>query len=104
MFFKNKIIRYIFLVTLFICVIYPLINIYFIYPNFTNLIVTNTENEAIRLGDHLAGMFSAGDGVFDQALDKVVGFLRLGAHTISVKRGVNLKPRIILTNPCRTHA
>ncbi len=55
-------------------------------------------------GDHLAGMLSAGDGVFDQALDKVVGFLRLGAHTISVKRGVNLKPRIILTNPCRTHA
>ena len=54
MFFKNKIIRYIFFVSLFICILYPLINIYFIYPTFTDLLVRNTENEAIRLGTHLS--------------------------------------------------
>ncbi len=63
MFFKNKINRYIFLVSLLTCILYPLINIYFIYPKFPRLLVMNTTNEAIRVGNHLSEMFFRKDGV-----------------------------------------
>jgi hypothetical protein len=48
-------------------------------------------------------MLASGNGVFDQALDKVMGFLGLGAHTVSVI-GLVLKPRIIRINAGPTHA
>jgi signal transduction histidine kinase len=74
MFFKNKIIRYIFLVSLIICVSYPLINIYFIYPTFTDLLVRNTENEAIRLGNHLSSMFFDNEGAISKdRIDNMMG-------------------------------
>ena len=73
MFFKNKIIGYIFLVSLLICVVYPLINMYFIFPNFTNLLVENTEKEAIRLGNHLADMFFDNEGaIIDEKIDMMM--------------------------------
>ncbi len=62
MFFKNKIIRYIFLVSLFVCILYPLVSIYFIYPKFPKLLVMNTTKEAIRVGNHLSEMFFRKEG------------------------------------------
>lgn len=66
MFFKTKIIRYIFLVSLCICILYPLINIYFIYPIFTDFLVRNTEHEAVRVGNHLSTMFLDKDGAISK--------------------------------------
>ena len=66
MFFKTKIIRFIFLVSLSICILYPLINIYFIYPIFTDFLVRSTEREAVRVGKHLSTMFLDKDGVLSK--------------------------------------
>ncbi len=54
---KNKAIRFISIVSIIIGISFPLINIYYVYPYFTNLLVENTENEAVRLGTHMAGMY-----------------------------------------------
>ncbi len=35
---------------------FPFINIYFIFPSFTGLLVEHTENEALRLGKHYSSM------------------------------------------------
>ena len=66
--FKNRVIVYIFLVTLIVGILFPFVNIYFIYPSFTALLVENTENEAVRVGRHLSELYfrdggpvSAGD-------------------------------------------
>jgi len=66
MFFKTKIVRYIFIISLLICILYPLINIYFIYPIFKDFLVRNTEHEAIRVGNHLSTMFFDNDGAISQ--------------------------------------
>ena len=78
MFFKNTIIRYIFVISLFVCVLYPLINIYFIYPIFTDLLVRNTENEAIRLGNHLSSMFLDKDDAISQ--DRIRNMMEDKSH------------------------
>lgn len=44
----------IFLTSLIIAVLYPLINIYIIFPAFSNLMIHHTENEAVRLANHLS--------------------------------------------------
>jgi len=80
MFFKNKIIRYIFLVSIIICVSYPLINIYFIYPTFTDLLVRNTENEAIRLGNHLSSIFFDNDGAISK--DRIDSMMNNKSHNL----------------------
>jgi signal transduction histidine kinase len=40
-----------------LAVIMTAYNSYYVYPSFTKLLVENTEDEALRLGSHLAGMF-----------------------------------------------
>jgi signal transduction histidine kinase len=57
MMFKKRSTRYIFIVSLAIAILFPIINIYVIYPSFADLLIKNTENEAMRLGNHLSGMF-----------------------------------------------
>lgn len=51
--FNDKALKYIFIVSLAIAIIFPLINIYFIYPSFSKLLIENTEDEAVRLAKHL---------------------------------------------------
>ncbi|RJQ46920.1 MAG: EAL domain-containing protein [Nitrospiraceae bacterium] len=53
---KEKLIKNIFLVSVAIAIIFPLTNIYIIFPAFTKLLITNTEHEAERVGSHLASM------------------------------------------------
>jgi signal transduction histidine kinase len=57
MIFKNRASWYMFGISLAVCILFPLVNIKFIYPLFTDLLVSNTEDEAVRLGSHLAGMY-----------------------------------------------
>jgi signal transduction histidine kinase len=54
---KNKSIRYIFFVILSIGIFIPLVNIYFILPAFTNLLIKNTENDAVRIVAPLTSTF-----------------------------------------------
>jgi len=54
---RNKAIRLISLVTILIGITFPLINIYYIYPYFAELLVKNTEEEAVRLGTHMSAMY-----------------------------------------------
>jgi signal transduction histidine kinase len=54
---KAKALKYIFFVSLGIGIIFPLINMYYIYPSFTDLLIKNTEKEAIRFGTHLANEY-----------------------------------------------
>jgi diguanylate cyclase (GGDEF)-like protein len=53
---NQKLIRNIFIISLAIAVIFPLVNIYFVFPSFTNLLIDNVEDEALRVGNHLSGM------------------------------------------------
>ena len=80
MFFKNKINRYVFLVSLFICILYPLINIYFIYPKFPRLLVMNTTNEAVRVGNHLSEMFFKKDGLMSK--DRIEMIMNNKSHNL----------------------
>jgi len=60
---KNKSVRYIFFVIAFLTIFMTAYNFYYIYPSFKDLLVKNTENEASRLGKHLAGMYLKDDGL-----------------------------------------
>ncbi|UCH80480.1 MAG: hypothetical protein JSW20_12185 [Nitrospiraceae bacterium] len=66
MFFKNKIIRYIFIGACLICISYPVVNYYVTYQPFSDLLVRNTEKEAIRVGHHLSNMFFSKQGVLTE--------------------------------------
>ncbi len=57
MFFKNKFVRYIFIVVLCLGIVLPLINVYFIFPAFTKLLIANTEKDAVRATAHLNSMY-----------------------------------------------
>ncbi len=50
---KDKALRYILVVSIAITILFPLVNIYYIYPAFTGLLIENTENEATRTARHL---------------------------------------------------
>ncbi len=54
--FKDKTLNYIFFVSLAIVIILPFITIRFIYPLFTNILVKNTEDEAVRTARHLSSI------------------------------------------------
>ena len=51
--FKIKFLRNILLISLAIAVILPLYNIFFIYPSFTELLMEDTRDEAVRVASHL---------------------------------------------------
>ncbi|MBI4848750.1 MAG: PAS domain S-box protein [Nitrospirae bacterium] len=53
---KDRALRNIFIISVMIAVLFPLINIYYIYPLFTKLLVANTEDEAERTAGHLQAM------------------------------------------------
>ena len=46
--------KYIFIICLAVAVGFPVVNIAFVFPVFTNLLTANTEDEAVRLARHLA--------------------------------------------------
>lgn len=50
-------IKYIFIICLLAAVIYPLTNIYFIYPSFRNLLLEEMEENAVQLTNHLSPHF-----------------------------------------------
>ena len=53
---NKKVVRNIFIISLFIAILFPFINIFFIYPSFSRLIIWNTEEDAVRTGTHLASL------------------------------------------------
>lgn len=59
--FKQKIITYIFVILLFLGILFPVINIYFVFPHFTELFIKNVEDEAVRLGKHLSDLYFVDD-------------------------------------------
>jgi HD-GYP domain-containing protein (c-di-GMP phosphodiesterase class II) len=52
--FSDKTLRSIFIISCAIAILYPLTNFYFIFPAFTNLLVSNTEEEGVRIAQHLS--------------------------------------------------
>jgi signal transduction histidine kinase len=60
MFIKTRSIRYIFLVFACIAIVMTAFNTYYVYPSFSNLLIDNTEDEALRLGEHLAALYYQG--------------------------------------------
>jgi signal transduction histidine kinase len=51
--FSGKALNYIFIISVFIAIIFPLLNIYYIYPSFSDILTESTEEEATRLATHL---------------------------------------------------
>jgi sensor histidine kinase regulating citrate/malate metabolism len=56
--FKDKT-KYIFILSFVIAILYPLVNIHLIYPSFTELLVENTEDEAVRTAMHLSSLLAS---------------------------------------------
>lgn len=50
-------IRNIFILSLIVTILFPLINIYLIYPSFTRLLISKTEADAEHIAQHIKGMF-----------------------------------------------
>jgi hypothetical protein len=44
----NKTVKYIFIISFAIAILYPLINSRIIFPSFTELLIQNTEDEAMK--------------------------------------------------------
>lgn len=60
--FNKKIVKCFFVVSCLIAVVFPLINIYVIFPLFTNIIVRNTEKDALSIARNLSSMVVSGTG------------------------------------------
>ena len=56
MIFYDKTLKYIFIISCAVAIIYPLVNIQFIFPSFSRLLIKNTEDDAIRLANLLSPM------------------------------------------------
>jgi len=54
---KDRTLKLIFAISLLVAILFPLISILYVYPAFTNMIVSNTENEALRTGAHFERMY-----------------------------------------------
>jgi len=52
----------VFIVICILLVAFPVVNIYFIYPAFENLIAYIKEDEAVKISNHLASMFVSRTG------------------------------------------
>ncbi|MHA2219792.1 MAG: diguanylate cyclase [Candidatus Hodarchaeales archaeon] len=53
--------KYILLTTCFIAITFPLINIYFVFPSFSKLLIKNTEDEAVRVAKNLSSLTVSAD-------------------------------------------
>ncbi len=60
--YNDRFLNYIFILSVLIAFIFPLINIYYIYPSFGNLIRETTEEDATRLANHLRSAIVTDDG------------------------------------------
>ncbi|HDH05022.1 MAG TPA: response regulator [Nitrospirae bacterium] len=54
----NKALRYIFIVSCVIAIIYPIVNIYFIFPSFGEVVNQNAEDDAVRIANFLSTRLS----------------------------------------------
>jgi len=60
---KTRVVRIILIVALIAAILLPLYNIYFIHPAFTKQLIKNTEDEAVRVANHLLSMLYFPEGV-----------------------------------------
>jgi diguanylate cyclase (GGDEF)-like protein/PAS domain S-box-containing protein len=65
----RKTLKYIFIISFAIAILYPFVNSRFIFPPFTDLLIQNTENEAIRIGRHLSTFVVYGDNLIRKLED-----------------------------------
>ncbi len=61
MFIKTRSIRYILLIFAMIAISMTAFNIYYVYPSFSDLLLQNTEKEALRLGTQLSQIYFKGN-------------------------------------------
>jgi hypothetical protein len=54
---KKSFIKKVFIISCILAIIYPVVNAYVIVPAFTRILVNNTQDEAMRTGQHLSRMF-----------------------------------------------
>jgi hypothetical protein len=54
--FHNRTLKYIFIISCAVAIIFPLVNFYIIFPSFTSLLINNTEDEAVRLAQNLSSI------------------------------------------------
>ncbi len=52
----RKTLKYIFIISFAVAIIYPLVNIYVIFPSFHQLLVQDTEDDAVRVANHLLSL------------------------------------------------
>lgn len=64
MIIKDRSLKLIFVICLITAIVFPLINIMYIYPSFSGLLTSNIEDNAVRTGNHLASMIRKYDDEF----------------------------------------
>ena len=93
--FCNSTLKYIFLISFAVAITYPLANIYLIFPSFNKMIIKNTENEAIRVAQHLSRDVVNSQGLkgaeeFDQDIKKSIDELNLEKLKVFSESGESL--------------
>jgi hypothetical protein len=92
MFYKTSL-KYIFIISAAVAVLYPLINFYVIFPSFTRLLINNTEDEAVRLAQNLSSIVVSEKNelkepaAFAGTLDKLKGEFKLDKLKVFLKSG-----------------
>ncbi len=71
---QGKTIKSIFIVSFAVAIAFPLITIYYILPSITGFLVSNVEEEAVRVAEHLASMSIEEGGSFNNpaVLEKII--------------------------------
>ena len=64
MIIKDRSLKLIFVICLITAIVFPLVNIMYIYPSFSGLLISNIEDNAVRTGNHLATMIRKYDDAF----------------------------------------
>ena len=89
--FRNPLLRNALIVSISLATVFPVYNVFFTYPSFTNLSVESTKNDAVSIAKHLASMLIAekaekSDEVYLNGLLKELGNIKkeFGLNKIKV--------------------
>lgn len=98
--FKQRPLRYIFILSVLLTITFPSINAYFIYPTFTRLLISFTETEAARLADHFKKVVISDDTIMTPShfIDNVIS-LQENFHLMKLKVFLNTGETIYSTDP-----
>ena len=90
-----KRLKYLFILTCATAIIFPLVNIYYIFPSISKLVIDNIEDEARRIAQHLASNVVTEDNRLKerQDIEDAAGKIKTDFNLDKLKVFGSLRPR-----------